>query len=326
MNKKIITKEQLLEVISICSTKTEAAKKLGVSTDTLIKNLRQNNLTFDTSHWKAGKQMTSLRQHPEIDKDWLEINWLGTTKSIRQLAADFGVPDSLIESRITFYGLKKTFKHQLDIKKFTNLNDPHIWYIAGLFNTDGSFSKEHDTCSIELVGQDEYELLLQIKKYYNSSQPVKKYLRSLNYHSDKVETSYWQVSFAGLKQFFEQNFNISTVNKTFTTSAPKNFPTEDCAKAFIRGCLDGDGYISKDCKTVNICTASEDFIKGIGYIVELYNVPGNYSLKHGDNGDYPQYCWRTNKAKKFLTWLYSLENCFKLQRKYLRYRDICCII
>ena len=61
-----------------------------------------------------------------------------------------------------------------------------------------------------------------------------------------------------------------TENKTFNAQVPQSFPSEDCAKAYIRGCIDGDGSIQKDGRCVTIATASEKFISGIVAIVKHY--------------------------------------------------------
>lgn len=326
MKKSNITKEQLENIINSCETKLEAAKQLNITTETLRKYLKLYNLTFNTLHWKAGKE-SSNRQHQEIDKQWLINNWLNTTKSIATLAKEFNISESLLESRISFYQLKKKYKHTFNKEKFFDLNDPHIWYLAGLFVTDGYLSKNSNSITIELVGHDEKLLLESIKDYYESSKEVVEYTKhQVNYHKDgQVISNYWAVSCDGLQEFFNKYFNIPFDKKTFDADVPQAFTNEDCAKAYIRGCLDGDGYITINRAAIILSTASEKFINGLYNIIKQYlNIDGKiFMSKRGEDKFYPTITWLKNDSHTILDWLYSLENCFRLERKYNTYKKIC---
>ena len=74
-----------------------------------------------------------------------------------------------------FYKLKKPYKHHFNTNKFFDLNDPHIWYLAGLLVTDGYFTKNYDSFTISLTGDSEYQLLKDIKTYYECSSEIKQY-------------------------------------------------------------------------------------------------------------------------------------------------------
>lgn len=125
MNRIIISKEQLEDVIASSKTKKEAAEKLNISVDTLKLKLKKYNLVFNTSSWKKG-QVSPARSHAEITEDWLINNWLNTDKSLKQLSDEFNISLSLLESRAVFYKLKKHLKHKLNTKKLFDLSDPHI--------------------------------------------------------------------------------------------------------------------------------------------------------------------------------------------------------
>jgi hypothetical protein len=260
-----------------------------------------------------------FKGYPEIDKDWLIENWANTTKSIKGLAAEIGVPDSLLESRIHSYRLKKSHKYSFNIDKFFDVQDPHIWYVAGLAATDGYFPKHFDAVEFSLVGDDEYDLLNSMKEYYESQKDV------VQHHVATRKCDwYWLVSHYGIKDFFFNTFNIPARNKTFDLKVPNSFPSEDCAKAYIRGCIDGDGYITADGKVVRVTTASEDFIKGLGEIVKRYTgVDYRFfyisSSGYSSGALYPSIEWKTARSRQLLDWVYSLEDCFRLERKYQRY-------
>ena len=309
-----------LETLKIAATvhphKKAAAKSLGICPETFCKLLAEHNIEFIPAAIERPKQ---FKQHLEIDKQWLIDNWVNTTKSIKELANEVGCNDSLIESRIASFKLRKSHKHSFNTEKFFNVRDPHIWYVAGLAATDGYFPKHFDAIEFSLVGEDEYKLLNSIKEYYESQKEV------VQHHKATRKCDwYWLISYYGIKDFFLDTFNIPSRNKTFDLTVPKSFPTEDCAKAYVRGCIDGDGYITSDGKVVRVCTASETFVNGLGEIVQKYTDIEYRSFFIAGSGYkkdtlYPAVEWKTNRARRLLDWVYSLENCFKLERKYLRY-------
>ena len=314
MKKKLIDIEVLKEAAISYPTRKAAGEALGISKDTFSNLLKEHNIIFVPIKVDKPK---CFKQYPEINEEWLIKNWVNTTKSIKELSQEVGCLDSLIESRIAAFKLKKPYKHSFNTDKFFNINDPHIWYLAGLAATDGHFPKHYDALQFSLVGEDEYQLLNSIKTYYESSKEI------AQYHTDDKGDWHWIISYPGLQQFFVDTFNISMENKTYTTGIPKSFPSEDCAKAYVRGCIDGDGYITVTGDRVRVCTASETFTQGLGEIVSTYaGIPcNNFFVKGYTKKDmlYPAVEWKTNRAKRLLDWLYSLEDCFKLERKYLRY-------
>ena len=314
MKKKIISLEALQTAAVSYSTKKAAGEALGVSKDTFSNLLKEHNIAFVPVKLNKPKQ---FKQYSEINEEWLIKNWVNTTKSIKELANEIGCLDSLIESRIASFKLKKPYKHSFNVEKFFNIADPHLWYLAGLAVTDGHFPKHYDALQFSLVGDDEYRLLESIKNYYESSKEI------IQYHTEGKGDWYWIINYPGLQQFFLETFNMALENKTYNADVPKNFPSEDCAKAYIRGCIDGDGYIAAKGDRVRICTSSEAFIKGIGKIVEDYaGIPCNINFVRGYTKNdtlYPMVEWKTNRAKRLLAWVYSLEDCFKLERKYLKY-------
>ena len=89
-----------------------------------------------------------------------------------------------------------------------------------------------------------------------------------------------------------------------------------CLRAYILGCLDGDGYITHLNKIpdVGILSASKDFMCGLSNtIVEKLNIKTNY---HEDK--YFSIRIFGKEAVKFLDWVYEYDG-FKLNRKYEKY-------
>lgn len=315
MKKFIISKEELLQLTATYKTKKAIAEYLGISVDTVKRCLAEHHIEFNTRSWKLGQAQEALRKHPEVNAEWLTQHWLNTDKSLQELSTIYNISLSILESRASFYKLKKQLKHSFNRTKFYDATDPHIWYFAGLLVTDGYFPKDYDACTISLYGESEQQLLEEMKSYYSSTQPVVTYVKN------NKAACYWQVSDFGLQEFFTRVFNLVTRDKTFKAEVPIKFPNEDCAKAYVRGCLDGDGYVAKGKPVVDFCTASEPLVKGLAEIVKTYTgIDYRFAMvKRREDHFYPLVEWKTQRARQLLDWVYSLDDCFKLERKYQRY-------
>lgn len=308
-NKIIFEKETIEQILNQTDTKANAAKILNISTTTLRLLAKELGINYKTKSFRKGK--TLPKQHPEIDKQWLIDNWVNTDKSMRQLAEEFNVSEGLIDARRAKYKISKTYKYKVNTDKLYNLDDPKVYYLAGLLATDGWLNKNNPGIEISLTGDSEKQLLTEIKNYFEISAEIALYGNSYRL----------RIAEKDIVKFFSENFNIPTSNKTFLVDVPKYFPSENCAKAYIRGCFDGDGYIAenKQC-SISLCTASEKFVLGIQSIIEKYSgekIP--YHLTRRGDKQYPCIGTTDRKSRAILDWIYSLENCFKLERKYNRY-------
>lgn len=312
MKKKNITKQQLVEVFKEKITKKEACQRLGISITFLNEKLKEYKLCPQLKHWRKGK----FDIHPEIDTLWLTTNWLNTDKSLHILAQENNLDLKFLELRAKHLGISKKYKHFINETKLKNLQDPHLWYLGGLIATDGYLTAKGcwDTVCLEFVGESETNLLTQIKDYYDSSSPIR-------YHTNS-KSVYWRFHCEGLYELLDKYFGIPTSDKTHNLHYPKFFPSEDCAKAYIRGVIDGDGYIGGEGRyRLDICTASQAFVEGVQHIIYTYTkemMP--FRFEQRSSGKYPSLS--SNKKSRYLNildWVYSLENCFKLDRKYKKY-------
>lgn len=304
-----LTEEQLNYVIKNFTYKRDAAKYLNCSVDTLNTYLKKYNIVFPRSGpYKGGDRPNA--QHSEITKEWMLTHWVNSPKSMRQLAEEFGVNESLIDSRRAKYNLKKKFCYPLNTTKLFNLQDVNVWYLAGLVATDGYLPKNADTIELGLIGECERELMYAIHDYFELTSPYYTY-------SDDNSDCMIRITAEGLNEFYQTNFGIPSGAKTFTVKTPASFPNEDCAKAYFRGCLDGDGTISTDGVSFGILTASDDFIDGLVSILNTYVGP-EYHKRYEV---YPMVSAGGKVGKRVLDWMYSLNGCFKLERKYNRYKS-----
>ena len=250
-----------------------------------------------------------IRQHPEIDKQWMIDNWINTSKSMRQLAEEFGVSESLIDSRRALYNLEKPYKTPLNCERFFNIEDLHTWYLGGYVPAGG-----YNAIELSLVGDSELKLISQIAEYYNTD---------VLHFGDNA--SGIRIAYKGVNEFFESVFNIPPGPKTYNLKVPITFPNENCAKAYFLGCMDGDGSISGKYYGFSLATASYDFILGLKNILRQYLCVECCIWFGKCDGEpkYPTICASGRKAKVIEDWMYSIKNqCFYLERKYLKYKQV----
>lgn len=311
MKKIILDKEILREQLSLGIKKEECAKNLGISKAVFLKLCKENNLPL--VRYKNLNSQPKTR--PDIDKQWLIDNWVNTDKSMSQLAKENNVSEGLIDSRRAKYSLKKAYKFHVNTKKLFNLKDPNVYYLAGLLATDGYFPRNLNCFELQLSGASEYILLNKIRDYFEITSPIEEYIT----YAKKAYRL--RVACDGLNNFFENNFNIKSGAKTFNVGIPTFFYNEECAKAFVRGCCDGDGYIGKKPGVFALTTGSKELVYGLYKIILKYTgIDTNfknhkyYSISLGYQ--------TTNKAFKFLSWIYSQNNALYLERKYEIFKEI----
>lgn len=316
MQKIIIPQEELDQMIKEVESgipKRAVCKNHGFSYDVFIMRMRELGIPIPKSqNARKGKLGQYIKQRPDIDREWMIENWVNTSKSLRELAKQEGVSESLMESRRVMFKLEKHFIHPVNREKLFNLQDPHVYYLAGLIATDGYVPKDHDCFEIGLIGDSERELLLSIKEYFESKSPIQSYR-----YSEGKTNSLLRIATSGLENFLFENFNIPSGAKTYTVGVPIQFTNEDCAKAYLHGCIDGDGYISEDGRGFGLTTASENFVRGLHSIILKYtgqDICFYYEKRNGECA-YPTISTSCSKSDIVLGWMYSLSDCFSLKRK-----------
>ena len=263
--------------------------------------------------------MSRKIQVPFVTKEWLIENWINTDKSLNDLSKELGVNSSVLESRTSKFGLRKDFKHSINKEQLFDFKNPNVCYLAGLLATDGYLNTNSDFVSLTLVGDSEKKLLEDILLYFESTDVVRQYKVS---NSNNIRSSI-RISCRGIKDFMFEKFNIPAKDKTSLLEFPKSFFNEDCKKAFLLGCFDGDGCIShikSGSPTVVLLTKSEKFIDGL--YDSILCIP-QISCKKGFDRGYPYISVsKKQNVKNFLDWLYSSTSVLKLERKYEKYLQV----
>lgn len=207
---------------------------------------------------------------------------------------------------------------------------PEMAYILGLIVTDGGIiwnKKGKKWERFEFSSKDK-EILMKINKVLSSTYPIR-----------KRETCYvLRISRAKMvKDLVKLGIDK---NKTKTVSFPK-VPREHLSH-FVRGLIDGDGCIfhnhirhrTKKGEDKNyrylgaiFSTSSrnlfKDFlssIKKVGLKISSIQVQKMVWGK----GDMLQIKFCGEKAKVFCEWIYNKNDSLRLERKYLKYKEVIC--
>ena len=158
-------------------------------------------------------------------------------------------------------------------------------WVLGLFVTDGHMNKR--THSIYFSQKDE-RILKLIARYMEADYvlaPVGKTKTTSTLITNSREIK---------KDLMEMGI---TPNKSLTLKFPP--VPEPYLPSFIRGVIDGDGWIQKKGYVMNITTASEEFASGLLSVFEQWNLRSEITLEHSQTGRNIYRVWV--KGKESLT-------------------------
>lgn len=183
---------------------------------------------------------------------------------------------------------------------FLDLNNKNVQYWLGFLAADGSIFKTR--ISLHLQEKDESH--------------IDKYIQFIGFNVTKHKTiknnKYigYGVHFKS-KEITEFLYNLGITNKKSYTLDYKGIITTD----FLRGVIDGDGYIRKNHNEVSICTASLLFAKQLqSFIINTFNI--NCSLRESKPNFYTIGVYGKNQVNKILKELYNNAEVY-LNRKFL---------
>lgn len=285
--------EKVIELHSLGLINSEIAKKIKKTGDTVAYYLKKYNLI------RNGILISDINT---ILKD------LNEGKTIYSIARDYKRSSYYISSLAKKYNIKTcSFDENLiknrniNYNPFINLNDKETQYWLGFLAADGSIFKNR--ISLGLQEQDESH----IDKFINfigCNLPKKKTLKDNKYIG-------YRVSFKNAETVkFLSNIGI-TNKKSFTLFYKSKFTND-----FIRGVIDGDGYIRKNHQEVSIATASKEFANQLQrFIIKNYSV--NCTIRKYDNKSiYTVGVYGRLQVEKLLELTYKNASIY-LERKYI---------
>lgn len=180
-------------------------------------------------------------------------------------------------------------------------------YFLGFLMTDGSIGSTNNAISICLKA-DDYEILEILSNKIGNSNKL--------YYSARNEATMAFKS-AKIKQYLSKH-NVYP-NKTYSTTMPKI--RNDLMPHFIRGLIDGDGWISVKSHQIGFC-GSETLVTQVRDY--LANILGVYKVKvlHPEQNLW-QITWASKKDINLIgEYIYKDKQDCYLQRKYKNFMEI----
>ena len=214
-----------------------------------------------------------------------------------------GIHKILLENNIVIRGLNNKGNRVEDY--FSIIDTPEKAYLLGIIQTDGSVRITNKNAALTITQHKDYawyieDMLLNFSdKVCNTKD---RNCRQLQIGSKTIVNDLINLGIVPNKTKVQTDDNINT----FWSSIPEEFKGD-----FIRGCIDGDGYVTfftqKSAKNescnIGFCSIKEILIDKI---IEFINTKFNYRCGKNKDGDvYKLYITDREKAIKIGTYLYT---------------------
>lgn len=273
--------------------------KYGTNTTTVFNILKRNGIDTRT---KGG-----ITQLPED----VIIDLYKSGESTIELGEKYHVTCNTIINILKKYGVDRNniyYNKSLIENYWETIDSYDKAYFLGFLITDGSVIG--NCVSLELHNDDSYILKTFASYTHNSNKIYNNPTRPHSRFGAKRKT--WVDDLA--------KYGVIP-NKTYATSYPNNIP-EELESHFIRGLIDGDGWISCKSPAVGFC-GTESLVTSLRN--RLVEILGVYPSKVSQVGDHLwQTSWSSKKDfKKFYNYLYKDKHDCYLERKY---RNLCILI
>lgn len=237
------------------------------------------------------------------DKDFLYKKFITERQTVKSIAEECGVSKGTIETYLRKFSIKRGNIKNTIKDGSVNTTSPIFNYYAGLIATDGYMDKKVPRVSLRCKNLGCDEVFNNLKNYFNFTGGVRNYGESFDLTITSVLLREVLVS-----------IGVSPLGKVHNTF-PKQFYSEDCARMYARGLLDGDGSIKVN-KLFRITLTNKNFLLALS--MYLNNTIGTQTVVKPDR----KY-WKIEMSRKdstiFLEWVYRGYEDFRFLDKYYRY-------
>lgn len=308
-----VTKEFLIEQYLQGKEIRQIAKEFNLSTQTIIVKNKEFGISATDYNPK----------YIYKNKEWLEKQFelYGTVTNI---AKETGYPRTCISRSAQRYGLyEKMYTREksnyIDENYFSMIDSPVKAYFLGLIMADGNMYKN---------ANNKFQFSLKLKQ--SDEDIVLKFSEEIGFPKDKIvygeskrkDTICKYVSLKSYNKVFCENLikHGIIIKKSGKESIPKDIP-EQYIKDFIRGYIDGDGWVSINDKNkcIGVCSESKEIIYDIvNYFSNIITITTQIRKNK------TVYSFRVSKKQdiaKICDHLYY-KGCIALDRKYNNARKI----
>lgn len=247
------------------------------------------------------------------DKDLKIIDLYKNGESAYQIRLKYGVHIERWYPILEIMGIstEKRYKLNWDRNAFLKISTEEDAYFLGFILADGYLHEKKHALKIELQESD-MDILEKFCKYMKiDKNHIKSKVHSITKNIEK-SVYFSDINFyKNLKQYgLEQ---AKSTKEIFYKKMPKKL-----IKHYIRGIIDGDGFITKDSKGIGVC-GSEDVLRNIDdYFIKELDINTErtpHRLRYDKSSNIYRLNYSGQNAKKIITFLYKDSNIY-LNRKY----------
>lgn len=281
------------------------AERTGLNVATVFNVLKRKGVTLRT---KGGIEELPTEELVKVYQSGI---------SITTLAVQFNVTDRTICNYLEAAGVPRdNIYHNLGLRRdyFAQIDTYDKAYFLGLIFTDGNVGKNNNNLAITLNDQDS-EILETFREKICNENPLKFTLRT-----DKEKPTR-EVEFHCKSADIKADLSKYGIvpQKTYTAKPPVF--QEPMQHHFIRGLIDGDGWISEKAHQLGFC--GNEY--AVTYVHDLFvDQLGVYNTKILHTGKHLwQVTWASRKdIKKIGEYMYEDKGDCYLKRKYEKYQGI----
>ncbi len=241
-----------------------------------------------------------MRHHDVIEAMYLNGN---TTKEISEVVrvSDSQVRNVLRQRDVTLVGRRRTGGHKIN-ETFFRKWTPEMTYVLGFIVTDGCISGNS-----VIIAQKEAPILKRISDAMQTTFPVNK--RSNN------GNSYLHTLNISRKSIVEDLAELGVYPAKSLTQEMPDVPSEYLPH-FIRGVIDGDGWVQDRGYVMNVTTASESFANALHDVFNAQGLNGRVAV---DGNAYRVWVSGKQDVINLADWIYEDCGDLYLRRKYERF-------
>jgi hypothetical protein len=249
--------------------------------------------------------------------------------SIKKIAETLGFGETTVARYITQMGVKhrSNNKYPVNLEVLTSEN-ANAFYLLGAYIADGNIEKKHKSTTITSKDADWLETIRDI---LSPSRPL--------YQRKDSKAKTLKICDKIMWEWLKSHGCFPAKSNTVKfPKIPKKYLPD-----FIRGCIDGDGWITlsnsnhisrvsgekytRPYYVVGLCSGSEDFIKGFARVLDMMHIrrssirakSNTGILKNGRaiNQTHPVYAitFTGRTALAFLSWVYYPGHALSMKRK-----------
>lgn len=269
------------------------------------------------------------------------INLVEEGLTISEISKQLGKNMSSVSSVVKRFNLtpKKSYTNTLDHTFFDNIDTSEKAYLLGFFIADGCINTDTERTKGRFSinqSEDDKEIVQAFKKYLNVPSDIQ--IVNSKSGAENRKTQYrlrWTSPY--MRDVLRNTYNI-TSNKTLNIEFqfPIELIPENLQGHFIRGFIDGDGYMGDNGQegnfSISIVGTSVKFITLIGDLVsKATGMSYSINITQGKTCEYYSLRWscdqvdKLEKITKLRTYLYNNASIYLIRKKdkidhYIEYR------